>query len=99
MRFSLLFTERLDRTLKPFFAVASFKNPKSDASKWLTGAELGARYAAITEKYAMVMIEDPFAEDDWESWAPLTATTPIEITGGAKTLPDGLVVSSLTRDS
>jgi enolase len=43
-----------------------FKNPDSDQSKWLTYEELADMYKKLAEKYPIVSIEDPFAEDDWE---------------------------------
>ncbi|CCF58383.1 hypothetical protein KAFR_0E02300 [Kazachstania africana CBS 2517] len=46
-----------------------FKNPESDPSKWLSGEELAAYYKTLMAKYPIVSIEDPFAEDDWESWS------------------------------
>lgn len=45
-----------------------FKNPNSDPSKWLTGQELAALYAKLVKQYPIVSLEDPFAEDDWDSW-------------------------------
>lgn len=50
-----------------------FKNPNSDPSKWLSGEELGALYEELVEKYPIVSIEDPFAEDDWEAWVKFYA--------------------------
>jgi len=46
-----------------------FKNPDSDPEKWITYEELAAMYAKLCEKYPIVSIEDPFAEDDWEAWS------------------------------
>lgn len=46
-----------------------FKNPNSDASKWLSGQQLADLYSSLVEKYPIVSIEDPFAEDDWEAWS------------------------------
>ncbi|OBZ68487.1 Enolase [Grifola frondosa] len=46
-----------------------FKNPNSDPSKWITGVQLAEVYRGYLEKYPIVFIEDPFAEDDWEAWA------------------------------
>lgn len=60
----------------------SFKNPKSDSSKWLTGKELAEVYDGYTKKYDLVSIEDPFDQDDWEAWSHLTASSPIQIVGG-----------------
>lgn len=45
-----------------------FKNPESDPSKWLTGEQLADLYLDLLEKYPIVSLEDPFAEDDWDTW-------------------------------
>ncbi|CDO56943.1 hypothetical protein DV495_002183 [Geotrichum candidum] len=45
-----------------------FKNPESDPSKWLTGEQLADLYLSLIDKYPIVSLEDPFAEDDWETW-------------------------------
>ncbi|GAA6002126.1 hypothetical protein JCM10207_003088 [Rhodosporidiobolus poonsookiae] len=58
-----------------------FKNPNSDASKWLTGKELAEFYNSLVEKYDIVSIEDPFDQDDWEAWTHLTQNTKIQIVG------------------
>ncbi len=39
----------------------------------LTGAEMIDFYTELCAKYPIVSIEDGLAEDDWESWAQLTA--------------------------
>jgi enolase len=41
--------------------------------KELTAAEMIDFYAALTEKYPIVSIEDGLAEDDWAGWQALTA--------------------------
>lgn len=46
----------------------SFKNENSDPKKWLTGEQLGDLYLELIKEYPIVSLEDPFAEDDWESW-------------------------------
>eukprot|EP01055_Gregarina_sp_Pseudo9_P005033 Gregarina_sp_Pseudo_9__5032@NODE_528_length_2635_cov_45_493451_g434_i1_p2_GENE_NODE_528_length_2635_cov_45_493451_g434_i1NODE_528_length_2635_cov_45_493451_g434_i1_p2_ORF_typecomplete_len447_score139_64Enolase_C/PF00113_22/2e133Enolase_N/PF03952_16/2_6e60MR_MLE_C/PF13378_6/4_3e06MR_MLE_N/PF02746_16/0_0028MR_MLE_N/PF02746_16/2_2e03MAAL_C/PF07476_11/0_0059Sybindin/PF04099_12/0_22_NODE_528_length_2635_cov_45_493451_g434_i112672607 len=50
-----------------------FKNPNADASKQITGDELGQIYQDFVAKYPMISIEDPFDQDDFESYAKLTA--------------------------
>jgi enolase len=50
-----------------------FKNPQSDASKWLSGDKLADLYRDFIKDYPIVSIEDPFDQDDWESWGKLTA--------------------------
>ena len=39
----------------------------------LTGSELGALYSSWLDDYPIVSIEDPFGEDDWESWIEFTS--------------------------
>eukprot|EP01056_Protomagalhaensia_sp_Gyna25_P004768 Protomagalhaensia_sp_Gyna_25__4767@NODE_475_length_3333_cov_268_148755_g367_i0_p1_GENE_NODE_475_length_3333_cov_268_148755_g367_i0NODE_475_length_3333_cov_268_148755_g367_i0_p1_ORF_typecomplete_len454_score105_81Enolase_C/PF00113_22/9_3e137Enolase_N/PF03952_16/2_8e58MR_MLE_C/PF13378_6/2e08MAAL_C/PF07476_11/0_00032MR_MLE_N/PF02746_16/0_044MR_MLE_N/PF02746_16/4_1e03_NODE_475_length_3333_cov_268_148755_g367_i015502911 len=51
-----------------------FKNPNSDKSKHITGDELAKIYEEFVSKYPMISIEDPFDQDDFESYAKLTAT-------------------------
>ncbi len=38
-------------------------------------------YLNLIKKYPIKSIEDPFAEDDWESWANITKNTNIQIVG------------------
>jgi len=38
-------------------------------------------YSGLIKKYPIKSIEDPFAEDDWESWKKLTKNTNIQIVG------------------
>ena len=38
-------------------------------------------YSELIKKYPITSIEDPFAEDDWESWKKLTKITNIQIVG------------------
>ncbi len=58
-----------------------FKNPDSDPSKWLTGEQLGDLYNELIADYPIVSIEDPFAEDDWESWSSFYKKVNIQIVG------------------
>jgi len=50
-----------------------FKNPNSDPSKWISGEELGKFYKEITEQYPIVSIEDPYDQDDFDSWSKFRA--------------------------
>ena len=38
-------------------------------------------YSEIIKKYPIKSIEDPFTEDDWESWKKITEETNIQIVG------------------
>jgi len=58
-----------------------FKNPESDKSKWLTYEQLAELYKSLAQKYPIVSIEDPFAEDDWEAWSYFFKTSDFQIVG------------------
>ena len=58
-----------------------FKNPDSDKSKWITYEQLADMYKALAQKYPIVSIEDPFAEDDWEAWSYFYKTSDFQIVG------------------
>lgn len=51
------------------------------AASLLTGEQLADVYRGYAEKYPIVSIEDPFDQDDWDSWGKLTASTKIQIVG------------------
>ena len=58
-----------------------FKNPDSDKSKWITYEQLADMYKSLAQKYPIVSIEDPFAEDDWEAWSYFFKTSDFQIVG------------------
>ena len=68
-----------------------FKNPASDASKHLTGTALADLYRSFVKEYPIVSIEDPFDQDDWESYHALTSSVSIQIVG------DDLTVTNPVR--
>lgn len=70
-----------------------FKNENNDGSKCLTGERLGEMYKDFISNFPMISIEDPFDQDDWESYAKLTAAVgePVQIVG------DDLLVTNPTR--
>jgi len=51
-----------------------FKNPQSKPESWLSGAELMKLYEEWCTKYPMISIEDPFDQDDWESYTLIQKT-------------------------
>jgi enolase len=67
-----------------------FKNPESDASKWLTYEELAQLYADLCKDYPIVSIEDPFDEDDWEAWSYFYKTQDIQIVADDLTVTNPL---------
>merc|ERR1712159_139557 len=50
-----------------------FKTEANDGSQCLTGQELMSLYASFCRDYPMVSIEDPFDQDDFESYTKMTA--------------------------
>ncbi|KAM6532485.1 hypothetical protein FSOLCH5_001908 [Fusarium solani] len=53
--------------------------------------EMQKLYKGILEKYQMVLLEDPFAEDDWQSWAEFNKDCPVELVG------DDLLCTNIER--
>ena len=51
------------------------------AANELNQAKTVDYYSELINKYPIKSIEDPFAEDDWESWKKLTNDTSIQIVG------------------
>ena len=39
----------------------------------MSGSELGSKYSDWIDRFPIVSIEDPFGEDDWESWIEFTS--------------------------
>lgn len=70
-----------------------FKTADNDGSKCLSGEELADLYKQFCANFPMVSIEDPFDQDDWDSYAKLTTDTgeAVQIVG------DDLLVTNPTR--
>ncbi|EFA77097.1 phosphopyruvate hydratase [Heterostelium album PN500] len=68
-----------------------FKTKNNDGSQVLSGEKLGDLYKDFIQNYPIVSIEDPFDQDDWESYAKLTASTHVQIVG------DDLLVTNPKR--
>ena len=51
-----------------------FKNPDNDGSMKKDGDEMVELYKEFIEEYGLISIEDPFDQDDWESYPKLTAS-------------------------
>jgi enolase len=70
-----------------------FKNKNKDGSKIISGKDLAALYKSYSEKYPIVSIEDPFDQDDFETYNHLTSDigTNVQIVG------DDLLVTNPKR--
>ncbi|KAK0519097.1 phosphopyruvate hydratase [Tilletia horrida] len=71
-----------------------FKNPNSDPSKWITGKELADIYLGYIKKYPITSIEDPFDQDDWESWSYLRERAGVTIIGDDLTVTNPLRIKT-----
>jgi enolase len=58
-----------------------FKNPASDASKWITSDQLADMYRDFAKDHPIVSVEDPFDQDDWDAWSKFTASVPFQVVG------------------
>merc|ERR1711924_50681 len=65
---------------------------KTDDLK-MTGEQLGAFYAQLCKDFPLITIEDPFDQDDWDSWTKMTTEVgePTQIVG------DDLTVTNVER--
>lgn len=72
-----------------------FKN-EDGQSRWLSGKELAELYISFIERYPVISIEDPFDQDDFESYAHLLST--IKAKGlKCQIVGDDLTVSQASR--
>jgi len=70
-----------------------FKTKNNDKSQVLTGEQLANLYKEFVRDYPIVSIEDPFDQDDWESYGKLTA----EVGKAVQIVGDDLLVTNPKR--
>jgi len=68
-------------------------NPNNDGSQTLSGEELGNLYKEFVRDYPVVSIEDPFDQDDFDSYAKLTA----DVGKAVQIVGDDLLVTNPKR--
>ncbi|KAJ9197303.1 hypothetical protein DTO164E3_5736 [Paecilomyces variotii] len=64
---------------------------KSDQAEPLGRKELIDLYHRLLKDYPIVLLEDPFAQDDWDSWKEFNKTCPVELVG------DDLLATNIER--
>lgn len=64
---------------------------KDEKPNILSSSEMQDLYSNLISNYPLVLLEDPFAEDDWESWVEFNKTCNIELVG------DDLLVTNIER--
>lgn len=57
----------------------------------LSATELGDLYRNLLDRYPIVLLEDPFAEDDWTAWTAFNKTCQVELVG------DDLLATNIER--
>ena len=69
-------------------AASEFYNASSDGNYLMpkskneyTTSELCSLYLDLIDKYPIISVEDPFAEEDWSGWSEFTAKTSITAVG------------------
>eukprot|EP00878_Enallax_costatus_P045785 GHUV01055269.1.p1 GENE.GHUV01055269.1~~GHUV01055269.1.p1 ORF type:complete len:249 (-),score=98.62 GHUV01055269.1:555-1301(-) len=68
-----------------------FKDKDNDGSGKKTGAEMLEMYKGFVEHYGVIIIEDPYEQDDWDNWKAATAEVKCQIVG------DDQLVTNPTR--
>jgi enolase len=82
----------IDPASSEFFQSGQYNlGVKDKKSATLTRRELSALYTGLIKQYPIVLLEDPFAQDDWESWTKFEGTTGVELVG------DDLLVTNVKR--
>ncbi|CAN4117208.1 unnamed protein product [Withania somnifera] len=71
----------------------NFKEENNDGSQKISGDQLKDLYKSFVSEYPIVSIEDPFDQDDWETYAKLTT----EIGEQVQIVGDDLLVTNPKR--
>lgn len=83
----------IDPASSEFFESGQYNlGVKDGKSPTLSNEKLAELYSGLLEKYPIVLLEDPFAQDDWDSWVKFQARdTGVELVG------DDLLVTNVKR--
>uniref|UniRef100_A0A7S4JA99 phosphopyruvate hydratase n=2 Tax=Guillardia theta TaxID=55529 RepID=A0A7S4JA99_GUITH len=68
-----------------------FKNEESKPDTYLSGEQLKDLYKSFVQNYPVVTIEDPYDQDDWDSYTKFTSEMDIQVVG------DDLLVTNPAR--
>lgn len=64
---------------------------KTDTPEPLSGSELADLYCRLVEKYPIILLEDPFGQDEWDAFAAFNKGCSIEVVG------DDLLATNIKR--
>ncbi|MCJ1357057.1 MAG: hypothetical protein MMC33_007053 [Icmadophila ericetorum] len=68
-----------------------FKDESSNGNDAISAEKLGDLYRELIKKYPIVLLEDPFGQDDWQAWTAFNTKCEIELVG------DDLLVTNVKR--
>lgn len=71
-----------------------FKNPKGDKSMVKTGEDMIELYKEFIDEYGLVSIEDPFDQDEWETYSKMMKAVGEK---GPQIVGDDLLVTNVKR--
>ena len=66
-------SEFFDTASKTYDLDFKAKSKPSSEHRKLSSDQMGDLYRSLVKKYPIILLEDPFAEDDWESWIRFNA--------------------------
>jgi len=84
----------IDPASSEFFSSSSGEynlGMKMDTPKQLKASELASLYKKLLAEYPIILLEDPFAQDDWPAWTEFNKDCPVELVG------DDLLATNLDR--
>ena len=64
---------------------------KWDSPRSLSPEEMSKLYHGLLDKYPVALLEDPFGQDDWDSWTAFNKDCPVELVG------DDLLATNVKR--
>jgi len=64
---------------------------KTDHAQDMSREELAGLYHSLLDKYPIVLLEDPFGQDDWEAWSAFNKDCKVELVG------DDLLATNIDR--
>jgi len=71
-----------------------FKSSPPDKSFIVSGEALAHKYLDLASKYDIVSIEDPFDQDDWETWTMLQEKAHFQIVGDDLTVTNPIRIKT-----
>lgn len=82
----------IDPASQSFFQKGNYNlGFKTKEDNVLSASELAALYHRLLEKYPIILLEDPFGQDDWDAFVEFNKNCPVELVG------DDLLATNINR--